>query len=174
MAPLTRNRATPSTAAPNSLIAEYYEQRASDGGLLITEVRSLSICTTENCSPLQATYPSAEAGGYPTTPGLYTQEHVKEWKKTTDRVHAKGGAIFTQLWALGRANGGESGVKVVSAGDIKDDSGTEGGAGGKQKAVPTPLSLEDIKRYQKSFADSSKLAVDAGFDGIELHGARES
>ena len=98
---------------------------------------------------------------------------MKEWKKTTERVHAKGGAIFTQLWALGRANGGESGVKVVSAGNIKDDSGTEGGAGGKQKAVPTPLTIEDIKRYQKAFADSSKLAVEAGFDGIELHGARK-
>jgi 2,4-dienoyl-CoA reductase-like NADH-dependent reductase (Old Yellow Enzyme family) len=65
-------------------------------------------------------------------------------------------------------------VKVVSAGDLKDDSGTEGGAGGKHKAVPTPLSLEDIKRYQKAFADSSKLAVEAGFNGIELHGARKS
>lgn len=63
---------------------------------------------------------------------------------------------------------------MVSAGDIKDDSGTEGGAGGKEKAIPTPLSLEDIKRYQKAFADSSKLAVEAGFDGIELHGARKS
>jgi 2,4-dienoyl-CoA reductase-like NADH-dependent reductase (Old Yellow Enzyme family) len=99
---------------------------------------------------------------------------VKEWKKTTDRVHAKGGAIFTQLWALGRANGGESGVKVVSAGDIKDASGTEGGAGGREKAVPTPLTNEDIKRYQKAFADSSKLAIEAGMDGIELHGARKS
>jgi 2,4-dienoyl-CoA reductase-like NADH-dependent reductase (Old Yellow Enzyme family) len=172
MAPLTRNRATPSTAAPNNLIAEYYEQRASDGGLLITEVSHHGSLKHLRWH-LQATYPSAEAGGYPTTPGLYTQEHVKEWKKTTDRVHAKGGAIFTQLWALGRANGGESGVKVVSAGDIKDDSGTEGGAGGKEKAVPTPLTIEDIKRYQKAFADSSKLAVEAGFDGIELHGARE-
>jgi 2,4-dienoyl-CoA reductase-like NADH-dependent reductase (Old Yellow Enzyme family) len=65
-------------------------------------------------------------------------------------------------------------VKVVSAGDLKDDSGSEGGAGGKEKAVPTPLTIEDIKRYQKAFANSSKLAVEAGFDGIELHGARES
>lgn len=64
-------------------------------------------------------------------------------------------------------------MKVVSAGNLKDDSGSQGGAGGKEKAVPTPLSIEDIKRYQKAFADSSKLAVEAGFDGIELHGARE-
>ncbi|KAK1926874.1 hypothetical protein DB88DRAFT_475898 [Papiliotrema laurentii] len=155
MAPLTRNRATPSTAAPNDLIGEYYEQRASDGGLLITE----------------ATYPSAEAGGYPNTPGLYTEEHVKEWKKVTDRVHAKGGAIFVQLWALGRANTGATGIKVVSSGDITDNSGSTGGAGGGDRQQPTPLSLEDIKRYQQSFAQSAKYAVQAGFDGIELHGA---
>lgn len=64
-------------------------------------------------------------------------------------------------------------MKVVSAGDIKDDSGSTGGAGGADKAVPTALTLEDIKRYQEDFAKSSKLAIEAGMDGVELHGARE-
>jgi len=89
----------------------------------------------------------------------------------TDKVHAKGAYIFVQLWALGRANTGESGVKVVSSGDLPDKSKTSGGVGGDDKVKPTPLTLEDIKRYQKSFADSARLAVAAGFDGIELHGA---
>jgi 2,4-dienoyl-CoA reductase-like NADH-dependent reductase (Old Yellow Enzyme family) len=61
----------------------------------------------------------------------------------------------------------------VSSGDIPDESKTSGGAGGSVKVKPTPLTLEDIKRYQKAFADSARLAVEAGFDGIELHGARE-
>lgn len=184
MAPLTRNRATVPTLAPNDMIAEYYEQRASDGGLLITEVSIVLLAElaragcgrrrpTGDTSDTQATYPSAESGGYPNTPGLYTDEHVREWKKVTDRVHAKGGFIYTQLWALGRAQGGETGIKVVSSGDVVDDSKSAGGAGGAEKQKPTPLTKEDIKRYQASFADSAKKAVEAGFDGIELHGARE-
>jgi 2,4-dienoyl-CoA reductase-like NADH-dependent reductase (Old Yellow Enzyme family) len=91
----------------------------------------------------------------------------------TDRVHAKGGVIFVQLWALGRANSGTTGVKVVSSGDIIDGSKTSGGTGGSERAKPTALSLEDIKRYQGAFADSARMAIEAGFDGIELHGARK-
>lgn len=88
-------------------------------------------------------------------------------------MHAKGGYIYTQLWALGRAQGGETGIKVVSSGDVVDNSNHAGGAGGAEKQKPTPLTKEDIKRFQASFADSAKKAVEAGFDGIELHGARE-
>jgi NADPH2 dehydrogenase len=85
-------------------------------------------------------------------------------------VHAKGGVIFVQLWALGRANTGTSGIKVVSSGDVSKPSS---GAGRPVGPKPVSLSLEDIKRYQGAFADSAKKAMEAGFDGIELHGARK-
>ena len=147
LAPLTRVRADIDTLDPNAMMGEYYEQRASDGGLIITE----------------ATYPSAQAGGMVGTPGLYTQDHVKRWKAINDKIHAKGGKVVTQLWALGRTQDGKSGIRVVSASDI----GIEG------KPKPEPLTQEEIKSYIDDYANSAKLAMEAGFDGIEVHGARK-
>lgn len=97
------------------------------------------------------------------TPGLFTDDHVKQWRQITDRVHAKGGKIVVQLWALGRTQDGKSGVRVVSASDIPLD--------GKPK--PEALTVEEVRGYVQDYADAAKRAIDAGFDGIEVHGARE-
>jgi NADPH2 dehydrogenase len=98
------------------------------------------------------------------TPGLYTDEHVAQWKAITDRVKAKGGVMFTQLWALGRTQDGQSGIPVVSASDIPMAEG---------KPVPHALTKAEIDEYVQDYASSSKRAIDAGFEGIEVHGARK-
>lgn len=85
LAPLTRLRADKTTAVPADFAAEYYAQRSSDGGLLVSE----------------GTFIAEEAGGMSRVPGLYSQEQIAAWKAITDAVHAKGGYIFCQLWALG-------------------------------------------------------------------------
>lgn len=97
------------------------------------------------------------------TPGLFTDEHVAQWRKITDRVHAKGAKIVVQLWALGRTQDGKSGVRVVSASDVALD--------GKPK--PEALTVEEVQSYVQDYANSAKLAIEAGFDGIEVHGARK-
>ncbi|KAG1448051.1 hypothetical protein G6F46_011355 [Rhizopus delemar] len=86
LAPVTRFRAN-LDAVPNDLLVEYYTQRASKGGLLITE----------------ATFIDRLAGGYKQAPGIYNKEQIEGWKKVTDSVHAKGAVIFLQLWHIGRA-----------------------------------------------------------------------
>lgn len=98
------------------------------------------------------------------TPGLFTEEHVKQWKVVTDKVHAKGGKMVVQLWALGRTQSGESGIPVTSASEI----GIEG------KPVPRALSADEVKGFVQDYADAAKRAIEAGFDGIEIHGARKS
>lgn len=85
LAPLTRRRADETTAVPAPYAAEYYAQRASSGGLLISE----------------GTFIAHEAGGMSRVPGIYSQEQIAAWKTITAAVHAKGGFIFCQLWALG-------------------------------------------------------------------------
>lgn len=149
LAPLTRIRAEFESRDPNDLIGEYYEQRASDGGLIITE----------------ATYISERAGGMPGTPGLYTDEHVRQWRKINDRVHARGGKIVVQLWSAGWTQDGKSGVEIVSSGDKPMAEG---------KPAPRALTTEEVKSYVEDHVEAAKRAVEAGFDGIEIHGARES
>jgi len=144
MAPLTRFR------APDHLVgdlqATYYGQRASKGGLLISE----------------ATFIAEEAGGYPAAPGIYTSSQVEAWKKVTESVHAKGGIIYLQLWAIGRANPGNGDVsKIVSASDLKYEGGE----------TPTPMTKEDIKRYVGHYRQAALNAIEAGFDGVEIHSA---
>jgi N-ethylmaleimide reductase len=90
LAPLTRMRSTPPGDVPNPLNATYYGQRASNGGLLITE----------------ATQISRLGKGYPGAPGIHSQEQVEGWKLVTDAVHEKGGYIFLQLWHVGRMSDG--------------------------------------------------------------------
>ena len=86
LAPLTRNRATEPNMCPHGSHVEYYSQRASPGGLLITEATNIS----------------PEAVGYLSVPGIWTAEQADAWRKVTDAVHAKGGQIFCQLWHVGR------------------------------------------------------------------------
>src|SRR6202040_4124019 len=86
MPPMSRLRAQPGTGVPSDLMLEYYSQRASDGGLILTEATAIA----------------ASARGYYHAPGLYTDEHVTGWRRITDAVHAKCGYMFTQLWHAGR------------------------------------------------------------------------
>jgi len=92
--------------------------------------------------------------------GIWSKEQIEAWKETTKAVHDKGGVIYTQLWAIGRANMGDQDVKrVVSASTFP----LEGGA------TPEALTKEDIKRYVELYRQAALNAVEAGFDGVEIH-----
>jgi len=152
LAPLTRFRAD-DTHVPLPFVSEYYAQRASyPGTLLITE----------------ATFIAPKAGGFSNVPGIYNQAQIDAWKKITDAVHKNGSAIYLQLWALGRAADekqlkleyGDS-AKVVSASDIPFEGG----------ATPTALTEEEIWEYIGNYKQAAINAVEAGFDGVEVHGA---
>ncbi|NLU97608.1 alkene reductase [Marinomonas sp. UCMA 3892] len=154
MAPLTRTRAP--GHLPNALMAEYYAQRASTG-LLITE------CT-------MVTEGSSTFGD---DPGIYSQEQIEGWKLTTQAVHEKGGRIFMQIWHGGRAahpllNGGK---ESVSASAIAIDGETHTPEGKKPYAVPRALTVEEIKDIVNDFRQAAINAKEAGFDGVEIHGA---
>ncbi|KAG8849724.1 hypothetical protein FRB96_000664 [Tulasnella sp. 330] len=151
MAPLTRFRANDEHIPQDKIAAEYYSQRASLGTLLISE----------------ATPISAAAGGYPNIPGIYTDDQIAGWKHVTDAVHAKGGFIYLQMWAIGRAAMktilAKDGFEVVSASDIPIS---------EDKAVPRALTKEEILEYVQRYAQAAKNAVEkAGFDGVEIHSA---
>lgn len=153
MAPLTRFRASDS-CVPLPIAATYYSQRASvPGTLLITE----------------ATYISARAGGLPNVPGIYSAEQIAAWRVVTDAVHAKGSYIFLQIWGVGRAAdannlasapGGP--YNVVSASAIPLDN---------DHATPRALSVDEIQGLVADFAQAARNAIEAGFDGVEIHGA---
>lgn len=153
MAPLTRYRADDNHVhSPHA--AEYYGQRASTPGtLLITE----------------ATFISPKAGGYGNVPGIYNSAQITAWKKITDTVHAKGSFIFMQLWALGRAADPEvlkkelgPNGKFVSSSDIPMESGG---------VTPEALSEEEIWEFVGAYRNAARNAIEAGFDGVEIHGA---
>lgn len=155
LAPLTRTRAGVEHL-PNDLMAEYYAQRAS-GGLLITE------CTmvVEGTSAFIA------------EPGIYSAEQIEAWKKTTAAVHAKGGRIFMQIWHAGRAahpgiNGGQ---RTVSSSATAIEGEIHTPAGKVPHAVPHALSTGEIATIVAAFAQGAKNAIEAGFDGVEVHGA---
>lgn len=153
MGPLTRYRSP--DGYPTELGAEYYAQRATMGGLLISE----------------ATFMAKESGGYKDAPGIWSSKHVECWKPITKAVHDKGGIFFCQLWALGRVNPGKDpkcplvvGPSAIPAPVDPEDPMTE-------RVVPKEMSTEDIERYLDHYQNAAKLAMDAGFDGCEIHGA---
>ena len=156
MSPMTRSRAIGNV--PNDLMVRYYEQR-SEAGLIITE----------------GTAPSPDGLGYPRIPGLFNAEQVAGWKKITDVVHAAGSRIFVQLMHTGRVahpsnlpNGGR--VLAPSAIAWEGKMWVDGQG---QLPIPTPeaATVEEIERIIKDFVHSAELAIEAGFDGVELHGA---
>lgn len=156
MSPLTRNRAIGNL--PNDLMVEYYKQRAQ-AGLIITE----------------GTSPSPHGLGYARIPGLFSPEQVKGWRKVTDAVHAAGGKIFVQLMHCGRVSQVKnmpSGTKILAPsaikmqGEIYTDS-AQMQAYSEPKAMTEAEILSTIDEY----VSSAKLAIEAGFDGVELHGA---
>lgn len=167
MPPMTRSRAAKGDVATD-LMAEYYSQRAS-AGLIISE----------------GTQISRQGQGYAWTPGIYTTEQIIGWKKVTDAVHQKGGKMFAQLWHVGRVShtslqeSGQApvapsaiiaeGVKVFLARDGKEATSGEGYM--EQHSKPRELTVQEIKQIIKDYAQAAKNAIDAGFDGVELHGA---
>ena len=157
MAPLTRNRAGPGLV-PGPLAAEYYSQRAS-AGLIIAE----------------ATQISAQAQGYADTPGCHTDAQVAGWRKVTDAVHAEGGTIVVQLWHTGRVSHvsfQKNGAAPVGPSDTRAQTQTfVGGQGFVDCSPPRALELDEIPGVIADFRRASMCAMDAGFDGVELHGA---
>jgi N-ethylmaleimide reductase len=156
LAPMTRNRAV-AGEVPNPLAVEYYAQRAS-AGLMITE----------------ATQVSADAQGYPRTPGVHSDEQVAAWRLVTDAVHARGGRIFVQLWHTGRIShvlNNAGGLQPVAPSAIAPSGKMITPQGMKDFETPRALELSEIPLYVAKFADAARRAIEAGFDGVELHGA---
>ena len=151
LAPLTRFRAEDDHVIM-PLAEEYYEQRACVAGtLLVTE----------------ATIISPQAGGYKNVPGIYTQEQINAWKSVTKRVHDKGSHIYMQLWALGRV--ADPSVKETEgSGDVVSSSAVPYQEGA---TVPRELQEQEIEQYIQDYATAAKNAIEAGFDGVEIHAA---
>ena len=155
MAPMTRSRAIGNI--PNDIMATYYALRA-EAGLIITE----------------GTSPSKNGLGYPNIPGIYAKEQIAGWKKVTDAVHAKGGKIFLQIMHTGRIShvlnvpeGGEvvAPSAIAAAGEMFTIEGP------KPHPTPKAMDVEDIKQAQEEFVQAAKNAIEAGFDGVEIHAA---
>ncbi len=157
MAPLTRSRAVEHNT-PNELMAQYYAQRAG-AGLIVTE----------------GTSPSPDGLGYARVPGLFNAQHVAGWRRVTDAVHAQGAKIFVQLMHTGRvahlANM-PAGAKVLApaagalAGEIYTDA-----QGMQPHSTPQAMSAADVEKATQEFVNAARLAVETGFDGVELHAA---
>ena len=157
MAPMTRSRAMDANT-PNSLMAEYYGQRAS-AGLIITE----------------GTSPSPNGLGYARIPGLYNTAHATAWKEITKTVHDKGGKIFVQLMHTGRVahiDNLPAGAEVVGPSSAACPGEMYTDAKGMQPhSVPRAMTGADIAHAVDEYAHSARLALEAGFDGVELHAA---
>jgi len=162
MAPLTRSRATWPGLIPNNLMALYYQQRASEGGLIVGEATNIS----------------KQAIGWYGTPGLFSDEQVEGWKKVLEKVHAKKALMLAQLWHTGRASHSNmrEGLEPASASvnpaywqlDTQLVSTPEGWL---QPSPHRALTIPEITRIVEDYEAAAKRAKDAGFDGVELHAA---
>jgi N-ethylmaleimide reductase len=156
MAPLTRNRAV-AGQVPSPLATEYYAQRAS-AGLLITEASQIS----------------QQGQGYQDTPGIYSREQVAGWRKVTTRVHERGGRIFIQLWHVGRVSHTSlqpnNGAPVAPSA-IRAKGKTFVNNTFTEISEPRALALEEIPGIIEGFRRGAANALEAGFDGVEIHGA---
>lgn len=160
MSPLTRSRAG-SAGIPGPLNAEYYAQRSHDNG-----GAGMIISEATNISP--------EGRGYAYTPGIYTPEQVAGWRLVTDAVHAAGGTIVCQLWHVGRISHPSlqpNGQLPVAPSAIKPEGNAFTENGFEPHVTPRELTKEDIKRIVGDYAHATKCAKEAGFDGVEIHGA---
>jgi len=159
LAPMTRARCVVGTNVPNDLMAEYYEQRAG-AGLLITE----------------ATAVNPVGYGWANAPGLFNDTQCAAWKKVVDKVHSKNGVIFLQLWHMGRQSHSAyqpDNGQIVSASDVQIMNGhcylPDGSKAPCEK--PRPLTVDEIKQTVQDYKNCALLAKQAGFDGVEIHGA---
>ena len=156
MSPMTRSRADDEGVQPE-IAAEYYRQRAS-AGLIITEAT--------NISPM--------AKGYVRTPGIYTPEQIESWRSVTDAVHAQGGKIFLQIFHTGRIALPDflpDKAPPVAPSPVKANGQNYTDDGMKDFVEPREMTIEEIRQTVKDFAAAAKNAIEAGFDGVELHAA---
>jgi len=156
MAPLTRNRAI-AGQVPNPLAIDYYAQRAS-AGLLITEASQVS----------------QQGQGYQDTPGIFSREQVAGWRKITDRVHDNKGRIFIQLWHVGRISHTSlqpNGGAPVAPSAIPAKTKTFVNGTFTDVSAPRALELGEIPGIIDNFRTAATNAIEAGFDGVEIHGA---
>lgn len=155
MAPLTRGRAE-LDGTPTERMVKYYELRA-DAGLIISEATAIS--------PI--------GHGWLNAPDIYNEEHRKGWQKITEAVHKKGGRMFLQLWHMGRISHPDflNGQLPVAPSAIQPTGHTTTPKGKKDYVTPHALTVEEIKATVKDYEKATKLAIDAGFDGVEIHGA---
>ncbi|WED23718.1 alkene reductase [Vibrio sp. JC009] len=162
MPPMTRSRASQPGNIANDMMAEYYAQRAT-AGLIVAE----------------GTQISQSGQGYAWTPGIYTKEQIAGWKKVTEAVHAKNGVIFAQLWHVGRVThpdniGGQQPISssALKAENVKVfiDNGTDE-PGFVDVVEPRAMNREEIKNVVAEYRQAALNAIEAGFDGIELHAA---
>ncbi|OUS79706.1 alkene reductase [Rhodococcus sp. NCIMB 12038] len=157
MAPMTRSRAYGPGASPTPAMATYYAQRAS-AGLIVTE----------------GTQPSAVGQGYPSTPGLHTDEQIAAWRPVTDAVHAAGGVIFAQLMHTGRIGHPSllpDGLTPVGPSPVAAEGQVFTLDGMQDFVTPKELTEAEIDETISDFAQAARNAIDAGFDGVEVHGA---
>ncbi|PIN00631.1 NADH:flavin oxidoreductase/12-oxophytodienoate reductase [Handroanthus impetiginosus] len=152
LAPLARNRSYNNVPQPHAAL--YYSQRATKGGLLITE----------------ATGVSDTAQGYPDTPGIWTKEQVEAWKPIVDAVHQKGAIFFLQLLHVGRVS--TYGFQPNGQAPISStDKGVTTGLDGVDWSPPRRLRKDEIPGIVNDFRLAARNAIEAGFDGVEIHGA---
>lgn len=156
MAPMTRNRAA-EDGVPTELMAEHYGQRG-DAGLIVAE----------------GSWPEVTGQAYCRQPGIETAEHVRGWRRVTDAVHARGGSIVLQIMHSGRIGSHHikpRGVRSVSASAIQAQGQIWTDAAGMQDFdVPQALTTQEVRQAIAEHAAAARRAVDAGFDGVELHG----
>ncbi|QPG60393.2 alkene reductase [Shewanella eurypsychrophilus] len=159
MAPMTRSRTTQPGDVPNDMMATYYKQRAN-AGIVVTEGAPIS----------------AVGRGYSMTPGIYTQAHIEGWKKATKAIHDEGSKTFIQLWHVGRrSHSSISGSQPLAPSAIKVPDQVfgplEDGFGMIETEQPKAMSLQDIEDTIADFVQAAKNAMEAGFDGVEIHAA---
>lgn len=162
MAPLTRSRSVQPNSVPGDLMAEYYGQRASDGGFIIGEAANISITSR----------------GWLGAPGLYSEDQVQGWKKVVAAVHAKGGHMFAQLWHTGRSShvtmtGGEAPVSASVSRSYWQNPGhlVSAPGGWVQPSPHRALAVNEIAGIVEDYREAAKRAQQAGFEGVELHSA---
>src|SRR5882724_921309 len=160
MAPLTRSRSEQPGDIPGNLMVEYYTQRASDGGLIISEATTISIT----------------GRGWFGAPGLYSDAQIKGWSKVVEAVHGKGGRIFAQLWHTGRSSHVETtlGATPVSASvnpSYWQDAShlVSAPSGWAQPSQHRALEITEIPGIIEDYRKAAARAKEAGFDGVEIH-----
>ncbi|QTE39796.1 alkene reductase [Mucilaginibacter gossypii] len=156
MAPMTRSRSANPGNVPTELTARYYQQRAS-AGLIITE----------------GTYVSREAVGYVNVPGIYTEQQVEGWKLVTDAVHERGSKIFAQLWHVGRISHPDllNGELPLAPSALNPLTKVFTPEGLKDTVDAREMTTAQIQKTINDFKQAAANAVEAGFDGVELHAA---